>query len=304
MNTVKAACFFVLFLFATSHLPAQQLRAFEQDKKWGYQDASGKIVIPAQFGTADYFGDGLAKVGNKEATGWKYGMIDATGKLVIPIIYESLGRPYSAGRILASLQGKWGFLDKTGKTAVPFIYERAGNYAEDMAEVKLNGKWGFIDLNGVMKIPIIYDAVTSFSKKLSRVTLNAKSGFIDNTGKLVTEIKYDEIHWGHIAAQLYGVRMNGKFAILNRQGIELTPFVYEAVYPNFDDKNPFIAVKSGYKWGVVNDKGVLIIPMKYDELAFVNDKLIQARYNGKWGIINVSDKVLLPLQYAEKPEIR
>jgi hypothetical protein len=305
MNKVNVMRFLVLFLFIGKISNAQQLRMFEQDSKWGFKDASGKVVIPAQYGTTDGFtSDGLAKVGNKEAGAWKYGVIDQTGKLVIPIAYDKLGRRFTSGRLWAYSNGKWGLLDNTGKLVVPFKYEDVESFEEDLGKVKLNGKWGFIDPNGVEKIPLIYNSVSSFASNLSMVALNSKYGFIDKSGKLVTQIKYDQIVFGHMAAALYAVRIGSKYAVINRQGVELTAFVYDEAKPNFNDTTNYLLVSAGRKWGMVDDKGTQVIALKYAQLELLNKKLVYARDNGKWGIITISEKVVLPLQYDQKPEHR
>lgn len=296
----------ILFIsfFITSLLNAQQLKSFEQEGKWGFKDAAGNIAIPAQYGMVDYFtSEGFAKVGNKEGSTWKYGIIDQTGKLVIPIAYNKFGRNFYSGLILTLSNGKWGYLNKAGQAVVPFKYEDAASFSEGLAAVKLNGMYGFIDASDVVKIPFIYSNVSDFKNSLSKVRLNGKSGFIDKSGKHVTEIKYDEIVYGHMDAMLYAVRLNGKYAVLNRQGIELTPFIYDDIKPNFDNKTNYMLVRTGAYWGMVNDKGTLVLPNMYDDLDFIDDKLLNAASNRKWGIINTSGTVVLPFTHIQRANV-
>ena len=51
----------------------------KQDKKWGYIDKTGQIIIPFKFDGAHDFSEGLAAVNIEEKTGY----IDKTGKFVI-----------------------------------------------------------------------------------------------------------------------------------------------------------------------------------------------------------------------------
>jgi hypothetical protein len=53
------------------------------DKKYGYIDTTGSVVIEAGFSDAHDFKNGLAKV--KESGKW--GFIDITGKIVVPCLY-------------------------------------------------------------------------------------------------------------------------------------------------------------------------------------------------------------------------
>ncbi len=302
---MKTWIYLASLLVVSYSIRAQELYPFEQDQKWGFRDQNRKVIIAAQFGSAETFSsDGLAKVGKKEGGAWKYGIIDRMGKIVIPITYDKLGRFFYSGLIVASQNGKFGFLDKSGKVVVPLQYQNAQNFTENLAAVQLGGKWGFIDPSGTVRIPIMYDFVTSFDKQHSKVTIGSKTGFIDSTGKNIGEIKYDDIVFGHIGTNLYGAKLNGKYAVLNRQGKELTGFIYDEVKPNYNDQYLYIILKSGDKWCVVNDKGSTIIPALYNELDRLNDKLLFARNSTKWGIINLLNTPVLPIEYTIKPEVK
>ena len=63
-----------------------------KDKKCGYIDKTGRLIIPFKFDSAGKFSEGLAAVRIKEKTGY----IDATGKFVIPPPSLS-GFPFSDG---------------------------------------------------------------------------------------------------------------------------------------------------------------------------------------------------------------
>src|SRR3989339_1281909 len=70
-----------------------------KDKKWGYIDKTGRIIIPFKFDGAGNFSEGLAAVYIKN----KRGFIDKTGKLVIqPQNYW--GFPFSSGMALVVLR--------------------------------------------------------------------------------------------------------------------------------------------------------------------------------------------------------
>jgi len=91
------------------------------EKKWGFIDKQGKIVITPQFDEAVGFHEGLAAVG----VGGKYGFIDRTGRIVINPVFDST-MPFDGGLAQvtvneasgddsAKAKYKFGFIDKTGK---------------------------------------------------------------------------------------------------------------------------------------------------------------------------------------------
>jgi WG containing repeat len=64
---------------------SDDLISFSENKKYGYKERTGKIVIPAQFnGGASGFSDGLAWV----IIGQKLGYIDKNGNVVVPARYK------------------------------------------------------------------------------------------------------------------------------------------------------------------------------------------------------------------------
>ena len=164
----------------------------EKDGKFGFIDKTGKAVIPFQYPWTEYgrplgeFHEGLAAVLTDEGLGY----IDKTGAEVIPFQYD-YGLSFSEGLAAVQKDGKWGFIDKTGAEIIPFQYGRASSFSEDLAAVEKDGKWGFIDKTGAEVIPFQYDDVFSFSEGLAAMQEDGKWGYIDKTGKLVIPCKYE-----------------------------------------------------------------------------------------------------------------
>ena len=160
--------------------------------KAGYIDKTGKVVIPAEYGTIGEFSEGLA---DAEKDG-KFGFIDKTGKAVIPFQYPwtEYGRPlgeFHEGLAAVLTDEGLGYIDKTGAKVIPFQYDYGLSFSEGLAAVQKDGKWGFIDKTGAEVIPFQYDDVFSFSEGLAAMQEDGKWGYIDKTGKLVIPCKYE-----------------------------------------------------------------------------------------------------------------
>ncbi len=88
-------------------------------KKYGYADAKGTIIIKPQFDKAENFSEGLAAVMTKEGYTEKWGFIDATGKMVIPATYRLKPGRFSEGlaavRVGEESKYEMTYIDKTGK---------------------------------------------------------------------------------------------------------------------------------------------------------------------------------------------
>ena len=157
----------------------------KQNRKVGFLDNAGNIVIPAKYGYDLVFSEDLAclKVANK------WGFIDKKSQEVIPFMFDEAGN-FSEGLANVRVKEKWGFIDKTGKEVITFKYQDARKFSEGLALVKNNNKWGFINEKGIEVIPFSFDEAEGFSEGLARVKINHIWSFIDKTGKSVSEKNY------------------------------------------------------------------------------------------------------------------
>lgn len=124
----------------------------EENGKYGYIDAAGKLVIPCEWDNADAFNEVPARV---EKDG-KYGYIDTTGRLVIPCEWDDAS-VFSEGLAYVGKNGKYGYIDTSGKLVIPCEWDDAGIFDEGIAPVEMDGKWGCIDTTGKTVVPCGYD---------------------------------------------------------------------------------------------------------------------------------------------------
>ncbi len=97
---------------------------------WGFRDAKGNIIAPAQFKKVQDFSNGLAAV----CTDGKWGFIDTKGNMAIPERYSNEPSKFDncGMAMVMNREGKYMFIDKTGnvvskefKQVTPFCNGRA-----------------------------------------------------------------------------------------------------------------------------------------------------------------------------------
>lgn len=87
-----------------------------QLKKWGYRDANGKIVIPAQFGEVKDFSDELACVKTNVDGTFKWGYINTSGEFTIQPVYTIEPGTFKNGLApVINKEGKTFYINKSGK---------------------------------------------------------------------------------------------------------------------------------------------------------------------------------------------
>lgn len=123
------------------------------NNKYGFMDATGRVVITPAYDLTYGFKDGMAgiKLNNK------WGFIDKLGKVIIQPSFEAISRDgFSEGLCAAQSDGKWGFIDKSGDWIIEPIYDNpyrvlnasVGSFHEGFAAVSLDGQLGYVDKFG------------------------------------------------------------------------------------------------------------------------------------------------------------
>jgi len=92
----------------------------DDDKKVGFVDETGKLVIPCQYVSHSYFCDGLVKV--QEAETYKIGYINKKGETIIPFVYRKGGDFENGLAMVSSDNGLWGAINQKNMVVYPFKY--------------------------------------------------------------------------------------------------------------------------------------------------------------------------------------
>jgi hypothetical protein len=81
----------------------------------------------------------------------KYGFINSEGTVVIPLIYSGV-KDFHEGLAAVTIEnesnGKWGFINTKGELVVPFLFQQPHNFSDGFAKVMYNSEWCFVDAKG------------------------------------------------------------------------------------------------------------------------------------------------------------
>jgi KWG Leptospira. len=108
--------------------------------KWGYIDKTGRIILAAQFDSANEFSEGLAFV----KVGEKHGYINKTGQIVIEPKYDYVGggnycSEFKEAMACISLDNKIGYIDNKGRIIAAPQFDNAQSFSHGLARVTLGG---------------------------------------------------------------------------------------------------------------------------------------------------------------------
>lgn len=172
MNTVFLLLlgFFLLGCSTESELyskDTKELFLIVKNNRWGYIDATGKVVIPPKFRSAGQFSEGLAPV----RLNGLYGFIDVSGDFVIQPIYD-MAYPFEQGQAKVYINAKPYYIDTKGHTTFEHNFSDIANFDEHgLAVVKSQtGSCGVITRRGVLVVDTVFQEIDQFSHGVAVAT--------------------------------------------------------------------------------------------------------------------------------------
>lgn len=116
-------------------------------------------------------------------------------------------------------------------------------------------------------------------------------GFKNDKGKVKIKPRFEDVcrYW---SSDVYGVKLNGKWGFINRDGDLVIPYQY-------DFADGLIVTKDGKK-GRIDSVGKLVVPMEYTTLVHAFPFLIASKDNRKFGFIDYyTGNLAIPFLYDE-----
>jgi hypothetical protein len=307
-------CLSLLSLSCARHqqstIPANEANASTRlfrifkDRKFGFIDRSGKVVIEPQFDWVEDFSEGVALV---PANGTRV-FIDNTGKVAIePKAFEVINGftdGLARGNVTDGSAGK-GYIDKSGKLAIdiPALYGEC-EFSEGLACVQTS-KWGYIDTSGRFVIKPQFDEVNYFHEGLATVTVRDKSkadhhrvGYVNKAGKIVVKPQFDIAQSFSEGFAAVGMRDGDtyQFGFIDKTGAMLIKPLFQWAVGFHEG---FAAVQVSKKWGYIDKNGNMIIKPEYDKAEGFSEGLAAVAINGKWGYIDKSGNFVIEPRFNE-----
>jgi len=132
-----------ILLFATSSIAQELFVSENDDGKWGFVNAEGKVTIDYQYEKADCYYMGYAAV----VLNGKTGLIDLKGKMIIPCEYDNDLLYFEDGLAVLKQGDKYGYADEKGQIIIPLIYDEAEDCSNGKCHVRKGDLWLYLDKN-------------------------------------------------------------------------------------------------------------------------------------------------------------
>jgi hypothetical protein len=185
--------------------------------------------------------------------------------------------------------------------------------------IRVDGKYGYIDRTGKVLVKPQFDSATEFVGGMARVDLGTQWTYIDEAGELLKK-KFDpparlgdyfyNFSDGLAVYRVGGkqkrtpdgyrsIIVGGKYGYLNKKGEVVIPVSFDGALIFRDG---LAAVQSEGKWGFIDKQGALAIPARYEAAHDFAAGLARVKLQGKWGFIDKQGKLVGQPAFDEASE--
>ena len=299
---------------------------FFEGGAYGYIDQTGVVAIDPVFEKAHDFEAGVARV----VQGQEFGLIDASGKYIMRPKYTAI-EPFNQYGLAKVCYGndriRYGLIDKRGELVTTQSYREIHEFFEGMAAVKLKDGYGYVNSEGRLVIQPIYSKASAFSDGRAAVQKDGLCGYINKDGEELVQLAFSKcLDFEDGKAVVYkGTRKAGLIDSLGRYLIEPSidrlydfregrglvrdanyRFYYiteqASLYDGYYEKarlfqHGVAVVQLDGRWGIINQKGIEIIPPKYDKIEQFENGYAKVRIKGFNGLSNLKGEMIVQPDY-------
>lgn len=238
--------------------------------------------------------------------GYKYiivGLIDRSEQIILPFEYEGIGKfrlndktfieiNHDSKVGLVSIDGKSLLLD-TKYNHIDSSYhngEILHPYTTIWNQNGLDRLYGIINEDFKEILPPVHQILRFPSEGIITLMTNNLWG-IYHVDKKSTQLIYDCTFLGSFMEGLCRINKGGMIKVSKE---------YDERYENdfyIDPNYNVYSEPEGGKWGFINTKGEIVIPIEYDSVGSFHEGLARVRIGEKWGFIDNNGLIVVSPQY-------
>ncbi|MFA4985242.1 MAG: WG repeat-containing protein [Candidatus Brocadiia bacterium] len=164
---------------------------------------------------------------------------------------------------------------------------------EGMAAFEVKGLWGFADSRWNVAVAPTHIEVRDFSNGLAGIRSVTGWGYIDTTGRTVVEPRYVDVTSCGGEAAMVKLEVGAQMRLADAFG-RLFGEVFEQIGPFSEG---LASAKSNGKWGYIDVRGRICIPMQFGAAGLFSSGLAPVRNSTKWGYLDKEGAIIVPFQY-------
>ena len=196
---------------------------------------------------------------------------------------------------IVRVDNKFGVVSDRNITLIPFEYDY-------IIPIELNpGDWYFLlEKNALFSVEKVSDRRNVFPTEFEHyywddhLFLFSKNscGVLMKDKALYANYDYIMQGWG----KSFIVSKNGKFGVINEDGVEIIPLFYDTIEKGGQDT--FVVSKAGM-CGIIDGGGTEILPLYYEDIVFLGEEYYKVMKKDCWSLGRLHNPVVFKEKYDE-----
>ena len=289
---------------APESIQAEGVFPIRIDKKWGFINGKGNVVVKPKYDAVGEYSDGLMSV----YLDGKAGYINSAGEEVIRPQFDTV-HPFQNGKAIVQKGEAHGIIDREGRFT-EVSYDIVSDFSEGLARIRKTVQiespkprkepaYGYIDMQGRVVIEPQFINASDFTKDGLAVVMRSSEDafiYINKEGKEVLRAPYggDQIKAQKFEHGLVRIRENGRWGYKNTKG-------EWAITPRFEQASDFIPlgrafVSQNMRSFWINAAGEESPPPEFEPAGEFKEGLCLASKNGQNWYINPNGELAFPFE--------
>lgn len=220
------------------------------------------------------------------------GLIDRNGDIKVAPKYKKI----ELGDAIRALQpSQWKVISPENKELQSQVADAMCAFPGNRYRITRSGKQGLIDADLKTVWPLVYDVIEMPKNNISAVKKGGQWGLLDAEQREVLAFSFDSLVWdGEIVLAMNNKTGQSQWKLINvKQNIQTTK-TYELLDPL--DKNLFRIKRNGY-FGLLNKQGKETAHCVYDSLLEIKGDQVSVKFKQQFGIITTNENWVLAPQH-------
>ncbi len=262
------------------------------DNKYGLIDTRGRWILRPRFTDIAPFNQHDLAIVTLSGSSVRYGLINLRGEIITTTAYREIGA-FSEGLAAVKDKDSYGFIDTTGRLAIACMYSKVSGFSEGRAAVQKDGACGYITREGEEIVDFAFTKCLDFDGGKAVVYKGIRrAGLVNAAGEMILEPSVDRLLTFQEGRGL--VRDDDyRFYYITEQSDLYDGFYQEASA----FRHGVAVVQVEGKWGIINQRGIEIIPPKYDKIESFENGFAKVRIKGFNGLSNLKGELIVQPNY-------
>lgn len=191
--------------------------------------------------------------------------------------------------------GKQGLANENGEVIIAPKYREIKINLDNSISVMPFTEWKILDGKNKLLKKIQFDFVTPVAKGLYKVGIKNETALANSSGELIT--KMQQWHIGDFVDGYAITRQEGKSGVINHKGVQLLPMKYDSLFISGGYVIAKTISSEKTSWTILNFAGDVLTDTNYQNIQERSGGLFAVKRNNSWGYIDIEEDNIVPYQY-------